>query len=152
MVIIILNPEPLTWRLSIREEIRLWLLYTFFGLFHLRVALLLCSGSTGVYIHLFFYQRLNSCFSASKNNRYYLLNQVAFVPRERMSWNLPDHKFGKNNLFHYPNLKVVNNLYGHTQWTPMRYLPPSHEIPENWFVKKKEVVTRILLGHPYWIA
>ncbi|THD23923.1 hypothetical protein D915_005410 [Fasciola hepatica] len=37
-----------------------------------------------------------------------------------MSWNLPHHGL------------IVNNLYGHTRWTPTRYLKPLHEMPHDW--------------------
>ncbi|CAL8102451.1 unnamed protein product [Calicophoron daubneyi] len=36
------------------------------------------------------------------------------------SWNLPQSG------------KVVNNLYGHTNWTTVRYLPTLHEIEKEW--------------------
>ncbi|CAH8603397.1 unnamed protein product [Dicrocoelium dendriticum] len=36
------------------------------------------------------------------------------------TWNLP-----------YSGL-VVNNLYGQTRWTNLRYLPPLHEMPHQW--------------------
>ncbi|CAH8868619.1 unnamed protein product [Trichobilharzia szidati] len=35
------------------------------------------------------------------------------------SWNLPGEK-------------VINNLYGYTNWTSMRYMPPLHEIEKEW--------------------